>query len=105
MRASLINTFRRSKRPRALAGDKAYRSKSVRRYIAKLSIQDVIPVQSNEARDPDFDETKYRWRNVIERFVGWIKEYRRVATRYEKLAENYLAMVNIAIVRMLINWN
>ena len=105
MEASLIKTFRKSQRPAALAADKAYRSKSIRKYISKLNIEDVIPVQSNEARNPNFNETKYRCRNVIERFVGWLKEYRRVATRYEKIVDNYLAMVNIAIVRMLINWD
>lgn len=104
MNASLIKTYRKAKRPEALAGDKAYRSKAIRRYIEKLSIEDVIPTQSNEVRNPNFDQAKYKCRNVIERFIGWIKEYRRVATRYEKIVENYLAMVTIAIIRMILNW-
>ena len=105
MHASLIKTFHNKRRPKALAGDKAYRYRSIRHFIAKRNIEDVIPTQSNEIPNPNFDKEKYRRRNVVERFIGWLKEYRRIATRYEKLAENYLAMVKIAIIRMLINWD
>ncbi|MEZ5944530.1 MAG: IS5 family transposase [Planctomycetaceae bacterium] len=105
MNACLINTFRRNKRPEALAGDKAYSSTGIRQYINKLGIEDVIPTRSNETKHDHFDKHKYRSRNIIERAIGWIKEFRRVATRYEKIVDNYLAMVHIAICRMLLNWN
>jgi transposase len=42
----------------------------------------------------------YRERNVVERLVGKLKEYRRIATRYDKLAESYLAFVQLAAIRM-----
>jgi transposase len=45
-----------------------------------------------------YDRARYRERNVIERCVGWLKECRSVATRYEKLALHYLGMVQLAII-------
>ena len=48
-------------------------------------------------RPPTFDRAAYRERNVIERAVGWLKERRRVATRYEKLAIQYLAMLYVSL--------
>ena len=104
MQACLVNTFRKQKRPQALAADRAYSSNAIRQYIAKLGIEDVIPTRSNETRHYHFDKEKYKARNVVERAIGWIKECRRVATRYDKIIDNYLAMVKIAISRMLMTW-
>ena len=105
MQASQIKTFRKANRPDALAADKAYSSHAIRDYIAKLDVEDVIPTRSNEARNERFDKAKYKQRNVVERAIGWLKEYRRIATRYEKNIENYIAMVHLGIVRMILNWN
>lgn len=105
MQACLIKTFRKANRPAALAADKAYSSRDIREYIAKLEVEDVIPTRSNETRNDDFDNLTYNMRNIVERAIGWIKEHRRIATRYEKLVENYLAMIYIAVARMIINWN
>jgi len=58
----------------------------------------VIPTKSNERRQPHFDRALYRERNRVERCINRLKQYRRVATRYEKLAVNYLAMVTIAAI-------
>jgi len=102
--SSRINIFRKAKRPDALAGDKGYSSGKIREFIAKHGIQDVIPTRSNETRNLDFNKSLYKKRNIVERSIGWLKEYRRVATRYEKRIENYLAMVDIAIIRILLNW-
>lgn len=99
-----INTFRKAKRPTALAADKGYSSKKIRAFIRKKRILPVIPTPSNQNPDPNFKPEIYRQRNVIERAVGWIKEFRRVATRYEKKIENYIAMIHIACFRLLINW-
>ena len=103
--ACLINMFRKIRRPDAIAGDKAYNTKKIRAQIRKLGAKDVIPKNSNQIRDPSFDKTTYKLRNIVERSIGWIKEHRRIATRYEKRIENYLAMVHIAIVRMILNWD
>ena len=49
-----------------------------------------------------FDAKTYRRRNVVERLVGWLKESRRVATRYDKLATTFLAFVKLALLRRLL---
>jgi len=105
MAACQINLFHQAKRPQAFAADKAYSSETIRGYIARLQIEEVIPTRSNEPRDDDFDKAKYKQRNIVERSIGWIKEHRRIATRYEKLVDNDLAMVHLAVARMIINWN
>ncbi len=82
-----------------MAGDKAYGVEHAREWLKRRRIEDVIPTKSNQKRRPGFDEEKYRRRNVVERCVGWIKEFRRIATRYEKLAVNYLAMLKLGMMR------
>jgi transposase len=49
-------------------------------------------------RPISYDRARYRGRNVVERCIGWLKECRSVATRYEKLAVHYLGMVELAII-------
>jgi transposase len=86
--------------PEALAGDKGYSSGAIRDFLKKRGIEDVIPTKSNEERRESFDKEKYRKRNVVERCIGWLKECRRIATRYEKLAVRYGAMVTLGFIRM-----
>ncbi|MBI4082639.1 MAG: transposase [Candidatus Lambdaproteobacteria bacterium] len=67
-------------------------------------IEAVIPQRTDQrarhrGRPLKFDREAYRQRNVVERSIGWLKENRRVATRYEKLATNYLGMLKLAIIR------
>jgi len=59
----------------------------------------VIPTRSNQTAEADFDGGAYRRRNVVERCVNWLKENRRLGTRYEKLAVNFLAMAKLAMIR------
>jgi transposase len=92
-------TGRPRKRPDAAAGDKAYAVRHAREWLKRRRIEDVIPTKSNQEPREDFDREKYRRRNVVERCIGWIKELRRVATRYEKLAVNYLAMLKLAMMQ------
>lgn len=103
LESTSISTFRLAQRPKALAGDRAYNSAAIREHISKRGINPVIPTRSSEASDPNFDKDLYRRRNIIERAIGWLKENRRIATRYEKRIENYLAMIDIAIFRQLVN--
>lgn len=88
-------------RPAAVVGDKGYSSGLVRQWLQGRGIRVVIPRKSNEHQDGRmrFDRTDYRRRHVIECCVGWLKECRRVATRFEKLAINFLAMVKLAIIQ------
>jgi len=86
-------------RPAALAGDKGYSFRTVRRYLRARGIRAVIPTRSDQRAISQFDRARYRERNIIERVVGWLKESRRLATRYEKLAVNFLAMVKLAMIQ------
>lgn len=94
-----LSLHRRSKRPAALAGDKGYSSNAIRESIANLSITAVIPTRSNEASVDDFDRKAYRRRCIVECAIGWLKESRRIATRYDKLTSSYLAFVQLAAMR------
>ena len=85
-------------RPDRVAGDKGYSSPAVRRYLKGRGIGAVIPTKANDAPDSAFDRAAYRERNVVERLINRLKQWRRVATRYEKRAANYLAMLTIAAI-------
>ncbi len=89
-------------RPRRLAGDKGYSYPRIRRYLRRRGIRAVIPTRKNQVRIRGFDKQSYRRRNVVERCIGWLKERRRLATRFEKLAENFLAMVKLAMLERLL---
>lgn len=94
------------KRPEAVAGDKGYDHPSVRR-LARRGVKVVIPKRRphprhrpKRGRPFGFDRALYRRRNAVERCVGWLKESRRVATRYEKLAVSDRAVVHVAMIRL-----
>jgi transposase len=59
-----------------------------------------IPPKSNRRWKPNFSTWLYRQRNLVERFLSKLKNFRRIATRYDKLAENFLAMVQLASMRL-----
>jgi transposase len=85
-------------RPRRVAGDKGYSSPTARRRLRRRGIRPVIPTKSNEPRKLAFDRVAYRRRNLIERLINRLKQARRIATRYEKRAANYLAMIQIGMI-------
>jgi len=84
-------------RPDRVAGDKGYSSRQIRRYLRRRGIGVVIARQKRERR-VRFDKGAYRKRNVVERLINRLKQFRRIATRYEKRAVNYLAMLTIAAI-------
>lgn len=88
--------------PVALAGDKGYRADWIDEYLLELEICPVIPSKANEDRDARpvaFDKEAYRNRNIVERLIGWLKECRRVLTRFEKTAVNYVGMIRMAFIQ------
>ncbi len=87
--------------PVALAGDKGYRANWIDEYLLALDIVPVIPSKENEdraARPVPFDKQAYRARNIIERLIGWLKEYRRIFSRFEKTAKNFVGMIRMAFI-------
>jgi transposase len=79
-------------RPLRLVGDKGYTGRRIRNYLRRRGIRLTIPRLSNEPRRGPFNREIYRQRNVVERAINRLKQFRRIATRYEKLAANYTAM-------------
>jgi len=85
-------------RPRKIVADAAYLAGANRRLLRRRGIGCVIPRARNHRRRGPFDKVAYRQRNQVERFFARIKQFRRMATRYEKLALHYLAIVTLAAV-------
>ena len=84
-------------RPRRVAADKGYSSPTVRRRLRQRGISAVIPTRSTERRRR-FDRTAYRERNQVERLLNRLKQYRAIATRYDKLKEMYHAGLTFAAI-------
>lgn len=78
-----------------LQGDKGYDSDKVRRQIERRGAASNIPPKINRKYKPGFSPALYKIRNAIERMFGRIKDFRRIATRYDKLGRNYLAAVQL----------
>jgi transposase len=78
-----------------LYGDKGYDGDKVRRQIEAQGAAPSIPPKSNRKYKPGFSPALYKNRNPIERPFCRIKDFRRIATRYDKLSRNYLAAVQL----------
>jgi putative transposase len=79
--------------PGAVIADRAYDTDDILRRIREAGSEPVIPPKSDRLDQRAYDEELYRERNEVERFFGRLKLNRRVATRYEKTARNYLSFV------------
>ncbi len=92
------------RRSKAVIADKGYSSQSLRNRLKNQGIKVIIPYKSNEKARSDgqvkFDHATYLRRNVVERCFGRLKEHRRIATRYEKTARNFIAMVKLGCIRL-----
>lgn len=88
--------------PVALAGDKGYRAEWIDEFLLALGITPVIPSKENEdraARAVEFDREAYRRRSIIECLIGWLKECRRILSRFEKTAKNFGGMIKMAFIQ------
>jgi len=90
-------------RPSHLAGDKGYDSDQLRVALRQRGIVPRIPARRNRRRVVKLDAERYRGRNVIERCFSRLKQWRRLATRYEKLAVNYVAVLLVVSSMHLLN--
>lgn len=90
-------------RPKRRAGDKGYSSGKIRSFLKDRGIGAIIPPKDNEKarHDPEvkFDKESYKRRSIVEQTIGWRKECRRIGTRFEKLAINFLAIVKLAMIK------
>jgi transposase len=84
--------------PAAVAGDRGYSTHPIRNWLAEREIEAVIPWRANEWGAKSYDRVAYRDRSRVELTINRLKRYRRIATRYDKLAATYLAMVTIACI-------
>lgn len=89
---------RPKQRPTRLVGDKAYSSRAIRQYVRTHGIRITIPRKRGEGRTGPFNRAIYRLRSQVERLINRLKQRRRIATRYEKRAANYHAMLLIAAI-------
>ena len=83
-------------------GDKGYDSQAFVAEAKEQGMIAVIPSRKNCKKQRYYNRELYKDRNAVERFFARLKQFRRVATRYEKKAQNYLAMVHIASARVLL---
>ena len=96
------------RRPERLAGDRGYSFPHIRAWLRAHRIKAVIPERSDQIRRHHghpcrLDTERYRQRNVVERCIGALKEARRLATRYEKLAVHYLGVLKLAMIIQLMS--
>ena len=86
------------RRPGRVLADRGYDADRIRSWLRRRGLGAVIPPKRNRVRRFRYDRAMYRERNVVERALGHLKEHRRIATRHEKLARSFLAMVKLALV-------
>ena len=88
-----------------LLADRAYDSDALRESLEKRGAWANIKPMPNRKNVPAFSTYLYRYRNLVERFFNKIKHYRAVATRYDKRADNFLAGVKLASIRIWLRFN
>jgi transposase len=96
------------RKPKAVVADKGYDSQSIRKALREQRIKAQIPERSlpegnrrrRKGRPPKVSKKLYRQRNIIERLFGKLKEMRRFACRFDKLASSYTAFVQLAFMRI-----
>jgi transposase len=98
-------------RPAHVLGDKGYSSRAIRTWLRRRGISHTIPERADQVRNrlrrgsrggrpPVFDKQLYKRRNVVERCFNRLKQWRGIATRYDKTAESYQAAVTLASLLM-----
>jgi transposase len=86
----------------AVIADKGYDSKAVVAAVEARGAEAVIPTRKGREEQRAIDAERYKGRSLVERFWAKAKQFRRVATRYERTARNYLAFVHVAALMVLL---
>ena len=89
-------------RPKRLLADKAYDADRFRSWLRRQKVKAIIPSTATRRTPYPLDRKAYRRRNVIERLFCRLKNWRRVATRYDRLAQNYLS--GLALAALFCGW-
>jgi len=89
--------------PQACIADKAYDADAFINILTARHIVAVIPPKATRKSRRECDFTLYRERNLVERFFNKLKHFRAIATRYDKLARNFLAAIQLIAATMLLN--
>jgi transposase len=87
---------------KAVIGDKGYDSDELVDAIKAKGAEAVIPPRENRIEQREYDKEQYKDRNLVERFWSRMKQFRRVATRYEKTACNFLGFVRVAAIMVML---
>lgn len=99
---SASRLIRRTKAARKLLGDKAYDSAELRQWLKNRGTKAVVPNRSNRKQPFSFDKKSYKQRHRIENAFCRLKDFRRIATRYDRLARNFLA--SVCLVAAIVWW-
>jgi transposase len=99
---ALLQAVPAEARVEVVIADKGYDSKAVVAAVEARGAEAVIPTQKSRKEQRAIDTDRYKDRNLVERFWAKAKQFRRVATRYEKTARNYLAFVHVAAIMVLL---
>jgi transposase len=91
-----VPLLERAAAPKRLIADKAYDADSFRGWLKARRVEPVIPSNATRHKPYPLDRRIYRRRNVVERLICRLKNWRRVATRYDRLAGNYLSAIALA---------
>jgi len=88
-----------------LLADSAYDSDDLRAELERRGAIANIKPMPNRKQQPCFDKTLYRMRNVVERFFNKIKQFRAIATRYDRRDDNFMASIQIAVMKIILKYN
>ncbi len=94
--------IRRTRAATKLLGDKAYDSAELRQWLKERGTKPVVPNRSNRKQPFSFDKKSYKQRHRIENAFCRLKDFRRLATRYHRLARNFLA--SVCLVAAIVSW-
>ncbi len=89
-------------RPKRLLADKAYDADSLRKWLKQRKVKAVVPSTASRRLPYPLDSRAYKRRNLIERMFCKLKNWRRIATRYDRYAQNYLS--GLALAAIMIAW-
>ena len=84
----------------SLLADRGYDADWIRELIEDQGCTPVIPPKSNRIDDIAFSRQKYKKRNLVERCINKLKQFRHIATRYDRHASAYMAFVKLAAIRL-----